>query len=85
VKEQDVQKLTQQLRINVIAGLKKCSPFNRIVRVCLFDGLNFVGNAHAFLGAKAINEEDPRVFVNKVSSLGTELWFCSFKKIFSSL
>jgi hypothetical protein len=52
--------------MNVIAGLKKCSPFNRIIRVCLFDGLNFVGNAHAFLGAKAINEEDPWVFVNKV-------------------
>lgn len=79
-----MQKLTQQLCINVIAGLKKCSPFNRIVRVCLFDGLNFVGNAHAFLGAKAINEEEPWVFVNKVSSLGTELWFCSFK-MFSSL
>jgi hypothetical protein len=53
--------------------------------VCLFDGLNFVGNAHAFLGAKAIDEEEPWVFVNKVSSLGTELWFCSFKKMFSSL
>lgn len=39
----------------------------RRVRVCLFDGCNFLGNIHVFPAVTAIEEEDePWVFVNKV-------------------
>ncbi|KAG0591702.1 hypothetical protein KC19_1G194500 [Ceratodon purpureus] len=44
-------------------------PLERRVRVCLFDGSNFLGNVHVFPAVTAIEEEDePWVFVNKGAS-----------------
>lgn len=54
-------------------GLKK-PPLNRNVRACLYDGDKFVGNAHIFAAAKAAEEEDePWVFINKVSQSYTQM------------
>jgi hypothetical protein len=57
------------LTLSECAGLM-FPPLERRVRVCLCDGCNFLGNIHVFPAVTAVEEEDePWVFVNKVSSL----------------
>lgn len=44
------------------------------------DGQKFVGNTHIFAAAKATEEEDePRVFINKVSQSYVHGWSCQNK------